>query len=210
MPRRPRGTNDPVIQAKQQAAVQMFRDGYTYVEIADELGYASSSGAWQAVHAVLQRVEHSDVDGLRREQDVQLAEVQRRLYARYRLLDNLGLGEITRRDRDELLGIESDQEFDDEAHAAKVRRQRRASRETTIVLGFDANEQALKTAATFVRVSGRRARLNGLDAPARVEHKITDEFTQEIRRLAAELEINDPDADEQAPAEVDTEAAAAG
>lgn len=44
----------------------------------------------------------------------------------------------------------------------------------------------------IVRLSERRSRLCGLDAPVRVEVPTVDQVEAEIARLAAQLELNDP------------------
>ena len=67
---------------RQLKAVELRRQRLTYDQIAEQLGYDNGSGAYNAVKAVLTRIEHTEVDGLRADQglklDVQEAELAQR------------------------------------------------------------------------------------------------------------------------------------
>jgi hypothetical protein len=72
-----RGQIEAETREKENRAVELRRNNVDYTGIAAELGYASESGARQAVDRALRRHEEPNVDALRRLDNAKLDDLER-------------------------------------------------------------------------------------------------------------------------------------
>lgn len=124
--------------ARDGRACTLRRDGATYQEIADRLGFSDRSAARHAVERALAAAV--------REPAAELREL-----------------ELMRLDRLYLVASE--------------------------LLDGDDRDVRLKAVDRLVRISERRSRLLGLDAPTKIEGFTIDQIDAEIARLSAELGV---------------------
>ena len=150
---RKRSTSDIKARLRAVEAVKLKTAGYSYDEIAAQLGYASRSGAFGAVKSTVDAWESESVDQMRKQENARL---DRLLKAH----EPFAIG-----------GDTGDKDPD-----------------TGERVTLDPNAQHADIVLKTIR---ERARLNGLDAPQKMEHEIKhpaspEEAIERVKRILAE------------------------
>lgn len=151
--------------------------GWTFQRIADHLGYASKGKAYEGVQRALADIPREAVEELRQ---LELERLDRLYLAALEVLERdhvtVSQGKVVRR----RVGTKRDENgaevLDGEGNPIPVYED---------VLDDGPILQAIDRA---LKIQERRAKLLGLDAPAKVEMLTIDAIDAEIRRLQAELD----------------------
>lgn len=150
-------------------ALVLRRQGLTYNEVAQEMGMRDKATAFRAVERAMNRIEAPDVEHLRAVENQKLDVLERRCWDALRAEQ-----EILANWREpaqivaELLdkGAERDDIIKAVARGSENRRRQ--------------TESMMKIVDRLTRITERRARLNGLDAPVEAHIDTTGSITVEI------------------------------
>jgi hypothetical protein len=165
-------------------AANLRSQGWPFERIAGELGYASRGKAYEGVQRALAEIPREGVEELRQ---MELERLDRLYLAALEVLERKHLtvshGKVISR----FVGLERDEDgierLDDDGKTISIYED---------VLDDGPILQAIDRA---LKIQERRAKLLGLDAPAKLEVLTLDAIDSEIRKLQAEFEGNPAESD---------------
>lgn len=165
---------------KRARAIELADRGYTYDEIAEEVGYKDRSGAYRAVQTAIAEQVREPAEHVRR---AELRRMDLALKAAFEVLETphyvVNSGKIVHRIveylRDDSGGILLDSDGNPMAEKLEI-------------LYDDAPK--LQAIDRILKIMARRAKLLGLDAPAKYEAVHPDVLREETSRLATELGLS--------------------
>lgn len=76
---RPATKSNVVVANKHDKCLRLRREGYTLDEIAEEVGYASRSGAYKAIMSALDKIRVPNVENLRKAQNLEIETMRGRI-----------------------------------------------------------------------------------------------------------------------------------
>lgn len=166
------GANIPVRDAE---AAKLRAEGWTYQRIANEMGYTNASGARKAVMRGLARSVREPYEEARHLALMELDELAQEAWKVLRTVHYaVSQGRVVRKQN----GTRYNEETGED--------------EPVWVDVLD-DKPVLEALDRLLKIQERRAKLLGLDAPARSEHTVInlDTIDAEIQRLEAQMEAHD-------------------
>jgi len=174
---------------KRERAVQLRIQSYTWSQIASAVGYASPSAAYQAVVEYFKKYPSPDADQLRQMENEKLDRLEGDMIAilerQHIVVNTKGIvGRYTGRIQRDELGEPMYAEGSD----GKLR-------PVYEIQELQDDDPAIRAASTILQIHKRRAALNGLDMPVKIQlddGSVDDEIRELVEALVAKGEPQVP------------------